>query len=81
MCQQLPVRLVVHSPHYIARVPAARCQSGAFASAALHAAGVDGCRKTQKNRLFGAVFLRKMVGVRGLEPRASCSQTVELNFF
>ena len=22
-----------------------------------------------------------MVGVRGLEPRASCSQTVELNFF
>ena len=24
---------------------------------------------------FQAVFLRKMVGVRGLEPRASCSQT------
>ena len=30
---------------------------------------------------FQAVFLRKMVRVTGFEPAASCSQTVELNFF
>ena len=28
-----------------------------------------------------AVFLRKVVRVTGFEPAASCSQTVELNFF
>jgi len=28
-----------------------------------------------------AVFLRKVVGVRGLEPRASCSQTYREYFF